>query len=452
MILTLRDIKYLKEKGYKGSYLDVNDHLSKMPYGGEVSGGDEDPLLKKMLEKNTVVAESTLSRPTTQQQKVQETQIKRELDFQNPNLSETEFRERNAGVSRHRYQYDSNPEYKARVTQQAGQLAKTQGLVDYPNTSFLSKNYSGNPNLVFATPNQQDNPEALKSVEQFNMDLIASVLPIPGEQFIYPVKGAKTITNNWNKYITQEEKVSRMLAQSNKIKKNSIVKLTLQEELKLVPNKISTTKPYKTPGTDYDSFIKASENWKTKRYDSPNITTADLGAARTGDYWGISKDFNLNKFSKQASDSKKIVIENTIKNHELDHYLYSNSKKEFNDIIKAFDVEKFGVDKKYLMGKKSHIAGDELRARMAQLMDYYDFKVNPKTKIITDFKNNSKFTQWHLDYARKNYIKDTGLDNSMTSFFNAIKDDKKFLKVMNKTALSVPPIALYSSYKQDNTD
>jgi hypothetical protein len=34
MHLTLNDIKYLKEQGYKGSYLDVNDHLKKYDDGG----------------------------------------------------------------------------------------------------------------------------------------------------------------------------------------------------------------------------------------------------------------------------------------------------------------------------------------------------------------------------------------------------------------------------------
>lgn len=66
----------------------------------------------------------------------------------------------------------------------------------------------------------------------------------------------------------------------------------------------------------------------------------------------------------------------------------------------------------------------EIVARMSQLKNYFGFT------------GEEEFTKTHLDYAREHYANDTGLDNNMTEFFEAITPDseERFLKLINKYA------------------
>jgi hypothetical protein len=64
---------------------------------------------------------------------------------------------------------------------------------------------------------------------------------------------------------------------------------------------------------------------------------------------------------------------------------------------------------------------DELMARMAQLKNYFGMK------------GEEEFTKDHLDYARAQYVEDTGLDNSMSIVFRIVspKTEPDFLRAMN---------------------
>lgn len=284
--------------------------------------------------------------------------------------------------------------------------------------------------------------------------------------------------NNSDKFVTQEEKVKRMLAKKDLIKEatKNENKLSLEEQLN--PFKvektqfsndekdlINLTKGKYNPGMSYESFENAAKEWSLKRNDELAGTMDNLGKASHNNYWGISKDFKglpedadiirqvaYNKFYKNATPEQRLIIENHIKNHELDHFLYKQSRKEYDDIIKGFNPENFGLNKRYLVGKKSTIAGDELRARMSQLMDYYKFKYNPKTNQVEDLLGNTEFTKQHLDYAMNNYIKHTGLDNSMTDFFKGISNKDIFIKNMNNRALGIIPFYLYLQNQQNKNE
>lgn len=63
----------------------------------------------------------------------------------------------------------------------------------------------------------------------------------------------------------------------------------------------------------------------------------------------------------------------------------------------------------------------EMYERMSQLKNYFGFK------------DNERFTKAHLDYARKHYIADTGVDNNMRAFLRSItpKTEREFLNIMN---------------------
>ena len=401
------------------------------------------------------------------------------------------------GTSTHRYRYDNDPKYRKYYENVA---RNATSKIDYPSTDLRRKDVVA-PNNMWMYPNLSGESKA--QATNFSNEVIAMALPIPGLETMGKIpsvfKASKNLikgagkaddvvkmenaiidANNksWKKYITQEEKVERMLTQKDKIKAATAPENKLSLEEKLNPFKVEDTgggadymdiinlskndRRY-NPGMTYDEFENAAKTWASKRRDDLAPDMGGLGSARHNMYWGISEDFKglpkdadivrkiaYNTYYGSATTAQKEIIKNAIKNHELDHFLYRNSRKEYDDIIKTFDPEKFGISKKYLMGRKSSIAGDEIRARMGQLMDYFEFKVNPKTGVIEDAFGNKSFTQKHLDYARKNYIIDTNLDNSMKPFFDAINDDKTFIKIMNNTALSTVPIMMYLQSQQPN--
>jgi hypothetical protein len=61
----------------------------------------------------------------------------------------------------------------------------------------------------------------------------------------------------------------------------------------------------------------------------------------------------------------------------------------------------------------------ELTERMSQIKNYFGMK------------GDETFTIEHLQYARKQYIKDTDMDNHMSQFFDGIINDTEFVQLMN---------------------
>lgn len=113
---------------------------------------------------------------------------------------------------------------------------------------------------------------------------------------------------------------------------------------------------------------------------------------------------------------QKGIIEAHEKLHSVMRLLTERERKELSPIR--------GFAAKIGYGEKR--GADELLARMGQLKNYFGFQAG------------EEFTRGHLDYARAQYVHDTGLDNNMTELFAAVaKDEKsmqKFLALMNKYA------------------
>jgi hypothetical protein len=67
----------------------------------------------------------------------------------------------------------------------------------------------------------------------------------------------------------------------------------------------------------------------------------------------------------------------------------------------------------------------ELAERMSQLKNYFGMK------------GTEVFTKRHLDYARKNYVTDTKMDNHMSEFFQIITPETEgtFLEIINKSGI-----------------
>lgn len=68
---------------------------------------------------------------------------------------------------------------------------------------------------------------------------------------------------------------------------------------------------------------------------------------------------------------------------------------------------------------------EEIAERMSQLKNYFGLK------------GDEIFTLNHLNYARDNYVKDTGLDNQMTLFFSTItpETEQEFLRLINSSGI-----------------
>lgn len=219
---------------------------------------------------------------------------------------------------------------------------------------------------------------------------------------------------DFSKYLTQEEAVTaraeRMLSQKNKW-------VGQPENL-----------TYK--------FENALQNHNP----SSSYPASKLGR-NTGNSTEISSNANLSEANKAR-----------VAAHETGHY-YRPLKNEgdqwnnsFNwDKIKGKNINSTDRDirmaKEYLSGKgyyksRSSQYGDEIRERAAQLKDYIAQKNN------IPLNKNFEITESQLNDAIKNYVKDTGLDNSMSQMLGALTNKKEFLKNMNKYALGTLPIGI----------
>lgn len=173
-------------------------------------------------------------------------------------------------------------------------------------------------------------------------------------------------------------------------------------------------------------------------------SASDLPGSKLGVNRGSSTE--VSKYA-DLSDANK----SRIAAHEAGHY-YKPTRAEGDEWNSFFDWSKMKgnkagstardnrMTKEYLSGKgytkhRSTQYGDEIRERAAQIKDYIAQKRG--VGLDKDFTISKK----DFDYALKNYSKETGLDNSMTSFISAIKDKNGLLKMMNKSALGVAPLA-----------
>lgn len=110
-------------------------------------------------------------------------------------------------------------------------------------------------------------------------------------------------------------------------------------------------------------------------------------------------------------------IDRTI-SHEIDHALHIPAESS-----QGFDLEYL---RKSTPSQPSYFIGNnnsELAARGTQIKDYFGLD-SPNQEITEDM----------LRYAAQNYVRDTGMDNNMTQFFNSITDWKEAAKWLSKYA------------------
>ena len=221
MRLTLNDIRYLKDNGYTGSYLDAENDLRKMPDGGETGIPNYSP--DDLYTDVPVSSSSTYVDPSQQQLQYQQFETSQDLQ----NLTENEFEDK-WRTGKHRYQYDTNPAYREKAHADAESIRHVTGSVDYPSTDYRSASYQGNPNLAFMRPNQDYNADAIKNVEQFNMNVIEAAIPYG---LMLKASKAPRYLNKAGRYFNElGETVSKKLSTASRNPQRSLVQ-ELREEL-----------------------------------------------------------------------------------------------------------------------------------------------------------------------------------------------------------------------------
>lgn len=110
--------------------------------------------------------------------------------------------------------------------------------------------------------------------------------------------------------------------------------------------------------------------------------------------------------------SKNIMV-----SHEVDHIIHTpNEKPEGN----GFDFSKLSDEAKEYF---SYDNGTEIAARGSQVKDYFGM-TNDAQRITPEM----------LEYAKRHYVEDYGIDNNMTDFFNSITDFEKAAKWLSTNA------------------
>lgn len=109
---------------------------------------------------------------------------------------------------------------------------------------------------------------------------------------------------------------------------------------------------------------------------------------------------------------------NIVESHEAGHGVREFVGSEAVDIRSLMNAERIPTEKRTYFSDPNEIA-----ERMSQLKSYFGMDAT------------ARFTKSHLVYARERYVKDTGLDNDITLFFDAISDDERFVQLMNELPL-----------------
>ncbi len=137
-------------------------------------------------------------------------------------------------------------------------------------------------------------------------------------------------------------------------------------------------------------------------------------------------------YTKPFQETGITDIGNRATAHEFSHYVYwpNSHPPGFNPTIDFKD---------YFLPKAS--GAGEITARGTQLKNYFRLR------------EGQSITPEMWEYAKKNYVKDTGLDNDMTEFFNSVDSNRlqEFLNWLNKhSPIIATPIGLKTIYGINN--
>lgn len=133
------------------------------------------------------------------------------------------------------------------------------------------------------------------------------------------------------------------------------------------------------------------------------------------------------KDGQPLNNRQKNIIEAHEKGHGLRDYTSYIERQEFKGCIidesLLNELCKEDNNNPKIRFKPNYLnKTEEISERMTRLKNYFGMKAE------------EVFTSIHLSYVREHYIEDTGLDNSMSTFFKIVtpQTEANFLKVINK--------------------
>ena len=118
------------------------------------------------------------------------------------------------------------------------------------------------------------------------------------------------------------------------------------------------------------------------------------------------------------------IIELSCQNETIE-YTDKDFKMDLSIQEKSGDPDGLGRDGLRSNAIQYLFSGPEVAERMSQLKNYFGIK------------DSEHFTREHLEYARQHYITDTGMDNRMRHFFQAITPETEvaFIELINSSGI-----------------
>lgn len=181
---------------------------------------------------------------------------------------------------------------------------------------------------------------------------------------------------------------------------------------------------------EYDPSILKEYNLSE---DSPNNTLLiqDI-AQKNGWTYEFTKDYLLNYLNDSGHAAAIIGTGNIIKDNKLAHpNVYISHEMDH-----ALHVPDEPLPKGTLVNPDNYFVkynNTEVSARGSQLHDYFG---HTGTEPLTVDK---------LQYAKDNYVKDTGVDNNMTELFQSVKEWEPLAKWMTKYSTGIIPLGLINN-------
>lgn len=145
-----------------------------------------------------------------------------------------------------------------------------------------------------------------------------------------------------------------------------------------------------------------------------------------------------NKSGSQFNET--VLSKNITEAHEKGHTIrdYNIDSGFSQELQSMFNFEKFSFSEETIKDIRQinniEDSKEEIESSYREYLAYPWEIVERMSQVKNYFgmAGNEEFTQEHLDYVKKNYVKDTGhYAPQIQPFFDAIADDEKFIEKMN---------------------
>ncbi len=152
-----------------------------------------------------------------------------------------------------------------------------------------------------------------------------------------------------------------------------------------------------------------------------------LGTGNIGKQGAVFDDAIHNE--QPLTSHQKSIVEAHEKGHGLRDFRTSIDQVPFKESLDFEALRTIEAREQMKNPDKRFVSylykADEIAERMAQLKNYFGFS------------GDEPFTREHLAYAREHYIEDTGLDNTMSAFFQGItpETEDRFIETINRYPL-----------------